>query len=272
MKAVLRRQRTPWILLALIGFSDGCYVPQVYHDRGVELQRQGRWEAAIEQYSRAVELDTKYAEAYMNRGGLWSEVGEYEKAVEDYTRVIEIDPSRADAFLQRGLAYIDMGEYDLARASLDRALELDPYSARACNGLAELCERTGDLAGSVDRYSRAIRLDPNNAIAFYSRGAVRERLSLYAEAIGDYEKAAALSAELAPKALQRINACRKHLRDRRPSHELPACFLNQPSRCAGNLSPSPAAGAPSCTWGSASAAKARPLTSGAHGPLPGAVP
>lgn len=34
-------------------------------------------------------------------------------------------------------------------------------------------------------------------------------------------------------------------------HEFPACYLMQPSRCAGNLSPSP---------------------SGAHGPLPGAVP
>ncbi|MBK8539507.1 MAG: tetratricopeptide repeat protein [Ardenticatenia bacterium] len=47
----------------------------------------------MEDYSRAIELDPKYACAYCNRGDAYAKLGEYQRALKDYSRAIELDPA-----------------------------------------------------------------------------------------------------------------------------------------------------------------------------------
>jgi tetratricopeptide (TPR) repeat protein len=50
----------------------------------------------------------------------------YDEALADYTRAIELDPSDAEFFGSRGQAYQAIGRYDEALADFNRAIELDP--------------------------------------------------------------------------------------------------------------------------------------------------
>ena len=54
------------------------------------------------------------ADYWFNEGGKAFEVGNYDKAIEYYTKVIEINPKYAEAYYDRGLAYDDKGLYDKA--------------------------------------------------------------------------------------------------------------------------------------------------------------
>jgi tetratricopeptide (TPR) repeat protein len=59
--------------------------------------------------------------------------GEFEKAIADYTKAIELDPAYAVAYNNRGIVYHDQGELDKAIADVTKLIELDPAYARAYN-------------------------------------------------------------------------------------------------------------------------------------------
>ena len=46
------------------------------------------------------------AEAYYNRGIAYGDKGEYDKAIEDYSKAIELNPEYAEAYNNRGNAYV----------------------------------------------------------------------------------------------------------------------------------------------------------------------
>jgi len=85
-----------------------------FHGRGNRYSRNGAYERAIEDYSRAIELDGAFAEAYYDRGFSFYEVGLYEKAIADLTRAIELNPEAAHYYGQRSLVYLFADRIDLA--------------------------------------------------------------------------------------------------------------------------------------------------------------
>ena len=85
--------------------------------------QQEHW-AAIENYTRATELDPSYAQAYFSRGVLyWREIGNHYRAVEDMGRVLELAPGWADAYFNRAVAHGLRNEPDRAIADFERYLE-----------------------------------------------------------------------------------------------------------------------------------------------------
>ena len=68
----------------------------------VELQEEGRWEAALAAYDRAIELDTENAEAYLNRGVVLTNLERPDAALEDLSRAIGLGGDDAVAYYRRG--------------------------------------------------------------------------------------------------------------------------------------------------------------------------
>ena len=55
--------------------------PAGYLDRGNRYSRNGVYHKAIEDYTKAIELDPKFAEAYYHRGCSWYEVDKFEDSI-----------------------------------------------------------------------------------------------------------------------------------------------------------------------------------------------
>lgn len=92
---------------------------QGFHARGNRYSRNGTYERAIEDYSRAIEMDGDFAEAYYDRGFSFYEIGLYEEAIADLTRAIELNPEAAHYYGQRSLVYLFADRLDLAQADQD---------------------------------------------------------------------------------------------------------------------------------------------------------
>ena len=119
------------------GFLLQCTKQQEFREisrkltRAKELRQEGKFEQAIENYSKAIELKPDYAYAYINRGNLYLKTGKTEAALKDYNKAIELKPDYVVCYDNLGLAYAYKGEYPEAIKSFEKAIELDPKYADA---------------------------------------------------------------------------------------------------------------------------------------------
>jgi tetratricopeptide (TPR) repeat protein len=70
---------------------------------------------------------------FITTGYSYNYLDQYKRAINDYTRAIELDPEDAMAYNNRGIAYADLGQYKQAIRDYDRAIELNPEYAAAYN-------------------------------------------------------------------------------------------------------------------------------------------
>ena len=98
----------------------------VYNKRGIAHANKGKYDKAISDFDRAIEIQPKYAKAYFIRGLTYSKKGQYEKAISDFNKAIEINPKNSMAYNNRGMAYLRQAQYDRAILDLSKAIELNP--------------------------------------------------------------------------------------------------------------------------------------------------
>jgi tetratricopeptide (TPR) repeat protein len=98
---------------------------------GMEYDEAGDYEIAVEMYTRAIELDPAYAEAYDKRGISFTKMLMYRKALKDFSKAIELKENYADAYNHRGIIYYCMGEFWKSITEYNKAIEIDPSIAKA---------------------------------------------------------------------------------------------------------------------------------------------
>lgn len=108
---------------------------------------------------------------YLKRADASLSNGALDAAVTDFTKALEMNPEASTALLGRGIAYSGKRSYDLAIGDLNKFLERAPTNSSAYNYRGEAYERSGDKDSALADYKKAAELDPANASA--KTGAVR---------------------------------------------------------------------------------------------------
>ena len=124
------------------------------------LQNENKWDESISAFSKAVNRNLEFVEAYQLRGNAFKELGDYPAALEDYTRVLALAPD-AYWFNRRGLMYEEMKNFEKAVADYARAIELDPTWAIAYNNRGFAYFHLKDYAAAKADFEMAIKLEPS---------------------------------------------------------------------------------------------------------------
>ena len=164
--------------------------------QGNFLMTTKQTDKAIEIYSRAIELNPNYAEAYSNRGIAYKEKGDYDRAIGDYTQAIGLESDYADAYYNRGNAYRDIGDIDRAIEDYNVAIELRPDYVEAYNNRAIAHSLQGNYGRTIEDSTTAIELD-FDAKAHYTRSVVYLLTGNYNRAIEGYTRAIELNPDAA---------------------------------------------------------------------------
>jgi tetratricopeptide (TPR) repeat protein len=127
--------------------------------RGFALFNHYKINEAIQELSKAIELDPQYAVAYSHRADAYADKQKFKEAFADYNKAIELNPGYSVAYLNRAILYV----------------------------------QTSDLDKAIADYNRAIEIEPRNIFGYYNRGNTYAKQERYEQAIADYKTLLAIN-------------------------------------------------------------------------------
>ncbi|MBI3726332.1 protein kinase [bacterium] len=130
-------------------------------------------EAALADFSRAIDLDPENIDAWEGRGFVRYSKGDLDGAITDSSRAIELYPKNIPAWTNRSLARRAKGDLDGAIADATRAIELDSRDSITWRNRAIARFLKNDHDGAIADSSRVVELDPRDGIAWANRGLSR---------------------------------------------------------------------------------------------------
>ncbi|XP_043964407.1 RNA polymerase II-associated protein 3 [Gambusia affinis] len=107
-------------------------------DRGNAYFKEGKYEAAVECYSRGMEADAMNVLLPANRAMAFLKLDRYKEAEVDCTAAISLDDTYSKAFARRGTARLALGKLQEAEEDFRRLLQLEPGNKQALNELQKL--------------------------------------------------------------------------------------------------------------------------------------
>lgn len=124
------------------GLSDSEKKARAYRNQGLELQKIGSIDAAMNLYKKAIELDLNYAVAYNDLGVIYEAKGYPDLAEQVYLIAIDIDPYYLSVYSNLALLYENENQLDKAAFYWQKRLELgwegDPWVAKAREHLEDI--------------------------------------------------------------------------------------------------------------------------------------
>lgn len=211
--------------------------PELHKAMGRLALDQGRYDAAVTEFSRALELDAKDIEAKFALGTTYRRMRDFAQALSILDQVGKVDPNYPGYALERGLLYEQWGRIDealkeyesaLAKAPEDpdvmlrvgcarvgagngtgaeeilrkvEASRTQPAESSHCLGRALLLK--GDYAEALRLLSRAVDMAPRRAEYHLYMGWAAQEQGRLAEALASIKKALDLDQSLADAYWQR---------------------------------------------------------------------
>ena len=97
---------------------------KAFFNKAQQLDKKSKYQEAIIFYSKTIELDSKFKEAYFYRANNYYNLKKYRKAIEDYSNAINNDPNYYEAYHKRGLSYAEIKSLDKAIIDFNSAIKL----------------------------------------------------------------------------------------------------------------------------------------------------
>ncbi len=166
--------------------------PNVYIYRGNAKYEEGDLDGAISDYSKAIELNPRDSKGFYDRGLAKHRKADLEGAIADYDRAIAIDPVKFKAYYDRGLARVSEGQLEAAVSDFDAAIQLNPTNSMYYNDRSWAEFLKGDFDSSITDATRSIQLNPNFGYAYGTRGWARYKAGDVSGAIEDCNRATQL--------------------------------------------------------------------------------
>ncbi|KAG5472521.1 hypothetical protein LSCM1_03922 [Leishmania martiniquensis] len=160
-----------------------------FYQRGLQHRRRGELEAAIDMYTKALELAPTHFKALFNRAFCEDKRMNYTRAIDDYTAALRLDPCNPFTHYNLGISYERIGNYSSAVQAFTRAIELDGRHPDFFHNRGLTQRKQGDHAAAIADYTTAISLDSNHFKSHYNRACCLSRLGRYEEAVAGYTAA-----------------------------------------------------------------------------------
>lgn len=187
---------------------------------GNEAYKKKNFEAALQHYNKAIELDSTDITFYNNVAAVYFEQKQYEKCITQCEKGIEVGrENRADykliakAMTRIGNAYKKLGNLQSAKTYYEKSLSehrtpdvktllsevekmikeeerkayVDPEKAEAAKNQGNELFRKGDFSAALKQYTEAIQRNPDDAKLYSNRAACYTKLAAFDLGLKDCE-------------------------------------------------------------------------------------
>lgn len=198
-------------------------------DHAYQAYETGNYSEAIESYSRYIDAVSGDPSAHYNRALAYYNSNRYEEALTDLDRAIELDPNNADYYFYKAYSHEYLDECSDAVEAFDeylkhkegdvllygrkarcenqeknfeqgfedaqKALTLDKNDTYALFEVAFAQYALERYSASAESYTKLLRIQPKNKIALHNRGLSFVKAKNTAAACRDFKKSAELGYE-----------------------------------------------------------------------------
>jgi Flp pilus assembly protein TadD len=175
-------------------------------DSATALLDGRQYEAAVAEWTRALELNPSEAAAHYNLGVALTGAGRAEEAMAQYSRALELSPEYPEAHTNLGAALVASGKPEQAIPHFEMALRLNPENPKAENNLGAALMQLGRSTEGIGHLERSVALQPEDPEARASLGVALALNGRLADALPHLERAVAagLSGEREPTVLDML--------------------------------------------------------------------
>lgn len=160
---------------------------------GQSVCKNGKFEKAIDEFSKAIALKSDYTQAILRRAEVLIEQKRYEEAGKDVDRLLRMNADDESALLLSGQLRETAGDLKQAVATYRHIVELDPFNEQAYLNLSGVLMSQTHYAEAADVLSDALEIKPDFAQALMGRAEARKRLGDAKGAEEDLQAAHALN-------------------------------------------------------------------------------
>lgn len=178
----------------------------VHLERGMELEKIGRYPEAIREHESALASDPSNVQVHINLISLYGRMGDAAKARQHFEAVTRITPGRSDAWYNYGVLLFHEKEYAEAEKAYRRALEINPYYAEAHTNLGVIEEQRGDFDAAARDFREAIANRPDYPLARFHFGRMLVNQEKYGEAIPHFLRCLEPESEQTPACMYALGA------------------------------------------------------------------
>ncbi|MBN1572837.1 MAG: tetratricopeptide repeat protein [Deltaproteobacteria bacterium] len=168
----------------------------------------------IKYYTKTIEIDPTYVQAYLYRGNAHQKLKMYKEAIYDYTKTLEHDTAYGFIDLAYdGLAWchLYLGEYEKALDDINKALDYKPDFFTLLITRSNIYQAMGRYEEALTDLNKASAEDPGPGYspiyyrAFYERGLLYKKMGKISKAVSDFKTACDMGGEEACEALKELN-------------------------------------------------------------------
>lgn len=201
--AYLRLNRPDWGRNELQRLSESNPQNPLYLYWLAKLDYDARaYSPAISRLRRVLELDPNMMRAYNNLGLCYDSLGQFDEAIQNFTRAVELNRKQQQPSawppLNLAVSLISVNRLDEAAARLREALSYNPKFPQAHYQLGLVLEKEGRFEEAIAPLQRAIELDPSYPEPHYTLGRIYQRQGKREEAQEQIEEFKKLKKEPSP--------------------------------------------------------------------------
>jgi serine/threonine-protein kinase len=159
---------------------------------GVIESGTGKYEDAVDQFQRAVQLEPSNEDAYIGLGGAYERLGKAQNAENTYKKIVALRPNYWRGYNLLGAFYLRQAQYDAAAKMFQRVIERTPESFRGYANLGAAYLYEAKYAEAIKPLEQSLAIHPT-ADTYSNIGTAYYYLHRFGDAAQIYEKAVQLN-------------------------------------------------------------------------------
>jgi uncharacterized protein (TIGR02145 family) len=160
-----------------------------YYMRGNAKLALQDMNGAINDYSKAIELNPLNYKAYYNRGLTYQRIDQCDLAIADYTKSLSIDSTQISPIVNRGICKSQNEDWQSAMQDFNNALSKDPQHAIALFQRAFVYIKTQNPKSAIVDCNKFLRTEKDHGRALLIRGTAKLMQDKRKSGCKDIEKA-----------------------------------------------------------------------------------
>lgn len=134
---------------------------EYYIQRGKVKEQLADLQGAFDDYSIVIANEPRF-EAYGYRGSLYLQAGNIKAAINDFTKSVELNSNYGGGYINRGRAKYSLNDFEGAIKDYDVAIEQYPNYAYTYGCRADAKIKLNNLEGALADFRKILELEPEN--------------------------------------------------------------------------------------------------------------